>query len=91
LTANGVTNDPAPRARPYSSNETRMKEKQAQALRDAWGDRPCAHPAFAREYDQAGERTGNYFCTQCGATVSFRERSELLARRRGGGAEGDAG
>ena len=59
----------------------RMKEKQAQALRDAWGDRPCPHPSFSREYDQAGARTGDYFCTQCGSKVSFRERAELLARR----------
>ncbi len=58
-----------------------MKEKQAQTLRAAWGDRPCGHPAFAREYDQAGKRTGNYFCTQCGAPISYRERAELLAGR----------
>lgn len=61
-----------------------MKEKQAQTLREAWGGQPCTHPAFAREYDQAGARTGNYFCTQCGASVSYRERAELLAQRRGG-------
>jgi hypothetical protein len=60
-----------------------MKQKQAQTLRQAWGDRPCPHPAFSREYDQTGERTGNYFCTQCGASVSFRQRAELLAQRRG--------
>ena len=60
-----------------------MKEKQAQALRDAWGDKPCAHPAFAREYDLAGQRTGNYFCTECGAAISFRERARLMAERRG--------
>lgn len=66
-----------------------MKQKQAQTLREAWGDRPCSHPAFSREYDQAGERTGNYFCTQCGANVSFRERAELLAQRRGGESEPD--
>ena len=58
-----------------------MKEKQAQTLRDAWGERLCPHPAFSREYDQAGARTGDYFCSQCGAKFSFRERAELLARR----------
>jgi hypothetical protein len=45
-----------------------------------WGDQPCAHPAFAREYDQ-GERTGNYCCTQCGASVTFREKAEITAAR----------
>jgi hypothetical protein len=68
-----------------------MKQKQARSLRDAWGDKLCAHPAFAREYDQAGERTGNYICTQCGATISFRERAELLAGRRAGGTDASAG
>jgi hypothetical protein len=58
-----------------------MKEKQAQALRDAWGERPCPHPSFSREYDLAGARTGDYFCAQCGAKVSFGERAELLAQR----------
>lgn len=59
-----------------------MKEKQAQALRDAWGDRPCPHPSYSREYDSAGARTGDYFCAQCGAKVSFRERAEALAKQR---------
>ena len=58
-----------------------MKQKQALLLQDAWGDRPCDHPAFAREYDAAGARTGSYICTQCGRTLSFRERAELLATR----------
>ncbi|HEX6049512.1 MAG TPA: hypothetical protein VFZ21_09590 [Gemmatimonadaceae bacterium] len=66
-----------------------MKQKQAQALRAAWDNRACEHPAFAREYDQAGKRTGNYFCTQCGAAISYRERAERLAER-GGRAAGAA-
>ena len=28
-----------------------------------------------------GERTGNYCCTQCGASVTFREKAEITARR----------
>ena len=47
-----------------------MQRKKAVELRQASGDRPCAHPAFSREYDQ-GERTGNYCCTQCGAAVTL--------------------
>ena len=58
-----------------------MQKKRATALRQAWGDKPCEHPAFAKEYD-LGERTGNYVCTQCGATLTFRQKAELLAARR---------
>lgn len=58
-----------------------MQSKKAGELRAAWGDRPCEHPAFAKEYD-LGARTGDYVCTQCGAKVTFRERAEILAARR---------
>jgi hypothetical protein len=57
-----------------------MQRKKSIELQQAWGDRPCEHPAFAREYDM-GERTGNYCCTQCGASVTFREKAEILAAR----------
>ncbi len=66
-----------------------MKRKKALELQAAWGDAPCDHPAFAREYDQ-GERTGRYACTQCGATFGFRERAEILAARRPADAEAPA-
>lgn len=58
-----------------------MQRKRAIALHQEWGDKPCPHPAFSKEYD-AGERTGNFVCTQCGATFTFREKAELLAARR---------
>ena len=58
-----------------------MQKKRATALQQAWGDKPCAHPAFAKEYD-LGARTGNYVCTQCGVTMTFREKAELVAARR---------
>lgn len=54
-----------------------MQKKRASILRQEWGEKPCAHPALAREYDQ-GQRTGSYVCTQCGATLSFREKAELV-------------
>ena len=57
-----------------------MQRKKAIELQRAWGSRPCAHPAFSREYD-LGERTGNYCCTQCGASVTFREKAEIAADR----------
>ena len=64
-----------------------MQKKRAVALQEAWGGKPCDHPAFAREYD-LGERTGNYICTQCGATFGFRERAEIMAARRPPGGAG---
>ena len=57
-----------------------MQRKKAIALQQAWGTRPCAHPTFSREYD-LGERTGNYCCTQCGASLTFREKAEITAAR----------
>jgi transcription initiation factor TFIIIB Brf1 subunit/transcription initiation factor TFIIB len=59
-----------------------MQRKKAAALQAAWGDKPCSHPELAKEYD-LGKRTGNYVCTQCGAVLSFREKAELTASRRG--------
>ncbi len=66
-----------------------MQRKRAAALRAEWGNRPCDHPTLAKEYDE-GVRTGNYLCTQCGAAITFRERAELMAKRRGdaGASEG---
>ena len=60
-----------------------MQKKRALALQQAWGDKACDHPAFAKEYDN-GERTGNWICTQCGTTITFRQKTELMASRRGG-------
>jgi len=57
-----------------------MQRKKAAALKQEWGDKPCTHPAFAKEYD-LGERTGNYVCTTCGSTFTFREKAELTARK----------
>ena len=46
-----------------------------------WGDNPCSHPKFSKEYD-LGERTGNFVCTQCGKIFTFREKAELNANRK---------
>jgi hypothetical protein len=57
-----------------------MQKKRAAAIREAWGAQPCAHPAFAKEYD-LGKRTGNFICTQCGQSFTFREKVELRAAK----------
>ncbi len=59
-----------------------MQKKRATALQQEWGDRPCPHPTLAKEYDM-GQRTGGYVCTQCGATLSFREKAERAANAGG--------
>jgi hypothetical protein len=61
-----------------------MKRKRALELQQQWGDAPCDHPAFAKEYD-LGERTGKFVCTQCGAIVTLREKVEIVAARKSGG------
>jgi hypothetical protein len=58
-----------------------MKRKRALELQQAWGGRPCDHPAFAKEYD-LGVRTGNFICTQCGAILSPVEKVRITASRR---------
>jgi hypothetical protein len=60
-----------------------MKRKRALELQQAWGDRPCEHPALAKEYD-LGERTGNFICTTCGAILTQRQKLELRAGRSTG-------
>lgn len=57
-----------------------MQKKRALAIKQEWGDRPCEHPALAREYD-LGKRTGAYVCTQCGTTFTFREKAEMFGVR----------
>lgn len=66
--------------RHHRHEDTPLQRKKAIELQQQWGGKPCDHPAFSREYD-LGERTGNYCCTQCGATLSFREKAELTATR----------
>jgi hypothetical protein len=71
--------------------DTPLQRKKAVELQRSWGDQPCDHPAFSREYD-LGERTGNYCCTRCGASVTFREKAEITAARtrtRGPASRGD--
>lgn len=70
---------------PTRAEDTPLQRKKAIELQEKWGNKPCDHPAFSREYD-LGERTGNYCCTQCGASLTFREKAEISAARekRGG-------
>ena len=42
-----------------------MQPKEAAALREEWGDKPCDHLSLSKEYD-LGSSTGDYICEQCG-------------------------
>ena len=64
----------------HRAEDRPLQRKKAIELQQQWGGKPCDHPSFSREYD-LGERTGNYCCTQCGASVTFREKAELAAAR----------
>jgi hypothetical protein len=57
-----------------------VKQKRADELQGAWGDKSCDHAQLAKLYD-LGERTGNFACTKCGRVFTFREKAELAASR----------
>ncbi len=42
-----------------------LQSKEAEALRKAWGDKPCKHPNLEKEY-YLGADTGDWVCTICG-------------------------
>jgi hypothetical protein len=69
--------------------EAAVKRKKALELQQAWCDRPCDHPGFAKEYDQ-GARTGNFICTQCGAILSVREKVAITSARKAADAPAEA-
>jgi hypothetical protein len=58
-----------------------MQVKDAERLRNSYGDRPCPHPTFAKEY-YLGSHTGEYVCKQCGRTFSTTERDQIESNRR---------
>jgi hypothetical protein len=57
----------------------KMQTRDAEALRKAWGDKPCAHPQLVKEY-YLGTHTLEYVCTQCGRAFSDSERREIESR-----------
>ena len=57
-----------------------MQVRKALELRKEWGDKPCDHPNFVKEYD-LGAQTGDYVCTQCGRTFTRSEVEEIESSR----------
>lgn len=66
-----------------------MDIKKAEALREAWGDKPCEHPAFELEtigtpvrglgYIQS--KTNDYVCVQCGQDFTKEEKERIEHNR----------
>lgn len=58
-----------------------MQAEKAAALRQSWGDKPCDHPGFDKEY-YLGAQSGDYVCVQCGKNFFEEEVNKILAQRR---------
>jgi len=58
-----------------------MQTDKAARLRSEWGDQPCNHPSFDKEY-YLGAQTGDYVCLQCGRDFTPTEVDELERKRR---------
>ena len=58
-----------------------MQFEKAKRLEGAWENKPCSHPSFQKEY-YLSSQTGDYICTQCGATITLQEKEEIEKRRR---------
>ena len=53
-----------------------MQMDKAIELRKAWGNKPCSHPNFDKEY-HLGSDTGDYVCTSCGRSFTKQEKENL--------------
>ena len=58
----------------YSGGD-KMQHDEAQKLSREWGDKPCSHPEYDKEY-YLGANTGDYVCTTCGRYLSEEERKK---------------
>ena len=57
-----------------------MQMDKAKKLREAWGDKPCDHPSFSKEY-MFGADTGDYVCMKCGKSFDRGEVEEIKKSR----------
>lgn len=58
-----------------------MEYNDAQKVRDAWGNKPCNHPHFEKEY-YVGACLINWVCTQCGKQFTIAQKLELDSKRK---------
>lgn len=52
-----------------------MEYFTAKKIREEWGNKPCDHPKFEKEY-YADTHTMDYVCKQCGAEFTILEMFE---------------
>ncbi len=43
--------------------------EKANEIEEGWGNKPCSHPNIVKEY-YLSRQTGDFRCTQCGATFT---------------------
>ncbi|MBI5075670.1 MAG: hypothetical protein HZB62_10980 [Nitrospirae bacterium] len=58
-----------------------MQMDKAQKIRKAWGNKPCPHPTFDKEYC-LGSDTGDYICIQCGRSFTKEEKNQIEASKK---------
>lgn len=58
-----------------------IQMKDAEEMRKAWGNKPCDHPSFSKEYFN-GMNTGDYICNQCGESFSPESKKMIEENRR---------
>jgi hypothetical protein len=58
-----------------------IQSKEAAEKRKQWGDKPCDHPSFAKEY-YLGAQTGDKVCVQCGESFSPGEVTAIEKARQ---------
>lgn len=57
-----------------------MQNRRAAELRESWGDKPCDHPSFEKEY-YLGAQSGDYVCVQCGECFTRSEKESIEVER----------
>jgi hypothetical protein len=58
-----------------------MEYNDAQKLKESWGNKPCDHPGFEKEY-YVGAFLINWVCTQCGKEFTIAQKLELESERK---------
>jgi uncharacterized Zn finger protein (UPF0148 family) len=57
-----------------------MQITEVSALNKRWGDKPCDHPHFKKEYYYS-MHTGDYYCYVCGHTVWEANYNKIMKER----------
>jgi hydrogenase maturation factor HypF (carbamoyltransferase family) len=58
-----------------------MEYNVAQKIKESWGNKPCDHPVFEKEY-YVGAFLINWVCTQCGKEFTIAQKLELDSERK---------